>query len=96
MTVPGERFGREEVFVPELITGGEVMKAIADELRPRTKVGGESDVPGGTVVVGIAVGDIHDIGKDIVVLMLDVNGYEVHDLGIDVPVDRLHKGAGAS
>jgi 5-methyltetrahydrofolate--homocysteine methyltransferase len=88
MTVLGEKFECEEVFIPELIMGGEIMKGIADELKPRLR--GETAVEKrGTVVLGTVAGDIHDIGKDVVVLMLDVNGYEVHDLGIDVPVERF-------
>jgi 5-methyltetrahydrofolate--homocysteine methyltransferase len=88
MTVLGDKFECEEVFIPELIMGGEIMKGIAEELKPRIK--GEATVATrGTVVLGTVAGDIHDIGKDVVVLMLDVNGYEVHDLGIDVPVDRF-------
>ena len=88
MTVLGDKFEREEVFIPELIMGGEIMKRIADELKPRIK--GEAAVADrGTIVLGTVAGDIHDIGKDVVVLMLDVNGYDVHDLGIDVPVERF-------
>lgn len=88
MTVLGDKFECEEVFIPELIMGGEIMKGIADELKPRLK--GEATVQKrGTIVLGTVAGDIHDIGKDVVVLMLDVNGYEVHDLGIDVPVERF-------
>jgi 5-methyltetrahydrofolate--homocysteine methyltransferase len=88
MTVLGDKFECEEVFIPELIMGGEIMKGIADELKPRIK--GEAAVADrGTIVLGTVAGDIHDIGKDVVVLMLDVNGYDVHDLGIDVPIDRF-------
>jgi 5-methyltetrahydrofolate--homocysteine methyltransferase len=88
MTVLGEKFECEEVFIPELIMGGEIMKGIADELKPRLK-GETTQARRGTVVLGTVAGDIHDIGKDVVVLMLDVNGYDVHDLGIDVPVERF-------
>jgi len=88
MTVLGDRFACEEVFIPELIMGGEIMKGIADELKPRIK--GETAVEKrGTVVLGTVAGDIHDIGKDVVVMMLEVSGYEVHDLGIDVPVEKF-------
>ena len=85
MTELGDRFAREEAFIPELIMGGEIMKGIAAELRPLIK--GEATAQSrGTVVIGTVHGDIHDIGKDVVVMMLEVNGYAVHDLGIDVPV----------
>jgi trimethylamine corrinoid protein len=88
MTTLGDKFACEEVFIPELIMGGEIMKGIAAELGPRIK-GGASAGKRGTIVLGTVAGDIHDIGKDVVVLMLDVNGYEVTDLGIDVPVERF-------
>jgi 5-methyltetrahydrofolate--homocysteine methyltransferase len=85
MTTLGDRFACEEVFIPELIMGGEIMKGIAAELKPRITAG-ETTEKRGTVVLGTVHGDIHDIGKDVVVMMLEVSGYDVHDLGIDVPV----------
>ena len=88
MTELGRRFECEEAFIPELIMGGEIMKNIAEELKPHLKGGGE-EAKRGTVVIGTVQGDIHDIGKDIVVMMLDINGYEVHDLGADVPADTF-------
>ena len=88
MTTLGEQFACEEVFIPELIMGGEIMKGIAAELKPRITT---EDTTGkrGSVVVGTVHGDIHDIGKDVVVMMLEVSGYDVHDLGIDVPVETF-------
>ncbi len=88
MTELGRRFECEEAFIPELIMGGEIMKNIADELKPHLK-GSEQGETRGAVVIGTVQGDIHDIGKDIVVMMLDINGYEVHDLGVDVPADQF-------
>ena len=85
MTILGDRFACEEVFIPELIMGGEIMKGIAAELKPRITADATAEKRG-TVVIGTVHGDIHDIGKDVVVMMLEVSGYEVHDLGIDVPV----------
>ena len=85
MTILGERFACEEVFIPELIMGGEIMKGIAAELKPRITADTALEKRG-TVVIGTVHGDIHDIGKDVVCMMLEVSGYEVHDLGIDVPV----------
>ena len=80
----GERFGRGEAFVPELIMAGEMMNAIGAVVKPRLTT--EGDVKKhGIVVIGTVEGDIHDIGKDIVGFMLDVNGFEVVDLGVDVP-----------
>ena len=89
MTVLGDKFECEEVFIPELIMGGEIMKGIADELKPRIKGEATCGQSRGTIVLGTVAGDIHDIGKDVVVLMLDVNGYDVHDLGIDVPIEKF-------
>ena len=88
MTVVGDRYEREEFFIPELIMSGEIMKRIAGEVKLLSK-GETSSASRGTIVVGTVSGDIHDIGKDIVVLMLEVNGYEVHDLGVDVPPERF-------
>lgn len=88
MTVLGDKFACEEAFIPELIMGGEIMKGVAAELKPHLK-GASAAEKRGTVVIGTVHGDIHDIGKDVVVLMLDVNGYEVHDLGVDVPVEQF-------
>ncbi len=88
MTTLGEKFACEEVFIPELIMGGEIMKGIAAELKPRITAADTAEKRG-TVVIGTVHGDIHDIGKDVVVMMLEVSGYEVHDLGIDVPVESF-------
>jgi len=88
MTILGDKFACEEVFIPELIMGGEIMKGIADELKPRIK-GEATGATRGTVVLGTVAGDIHDIGKDVVVMMLEVSGYDVTDLGIDVPVEKF-------
>jgi len=88
MTELGRRFECEEAFIPELIMGGEIMKNIAEELKPHLKDAGDAEKRG-TVVIGTVHGDIHDIGKDIVVMMLDINGYEVLDLGVDVPADQF-------
>ena len=86
MQTIGRRYADGEAFIPELIMGGEIMKAVSQEVLPE---GGAPDAGGskGTVVIGTVQGDIHDIGKDIVVLMLGMGGYTVHDLGIDVPAE---------
>jgi 5-methyltetrahydrofolate--homocysteine methyltransferase len=86
MQAIGRRYADGEAFIPELIMGGEIMKAISLEVMPE---GGEPDAEStkGTVVIGTVHGDIHDIGKDIVALMLGIGGYTVHDLGTDVPVE---------
>jgi trimethylamine corrinoid protein len=83
MEVVGKRFEQGQYFIPELILAGEMMKSISAEVRPHIQ-GGTAVKKSGRVVVGTVKGDIHDIGKDIVVFMLDVNGFEVTDLGVDV------------
>jgi len=88
MQVIGRRFADGEAFIPELIMGGEIMKAIAQEVMPDGGGPGEGSAKG-TVVIGTVSGDIHDIGKDIVALMLRISGYTVCDLGTDVPVEEF-------
>ena len=86
MEVIGRRFADGEAFLPELIMGGEIMKSISEEVMPGG-AGAVAEGSRGTVVIGTVHGDIHDIGKDIVALMLGIDGYTVHDLGIDVPAE---------
>jgi len=86
----GERFAAGEFFVPELILGGEILRAVGAKVKPLIVASGaDTQKKLGKVVFGTVEGDIHDIAKDIVVFMLDINGFEVIDLGIDVPVDRF-------
>jgi methanogenic corrinoid protein MtbC1 len=86
MQVIGRRFADGEAFIPELIMGGEIMKAVSQEVMPEGS-GPDTESSKGAVVIGTVHGDIHDIGKDIVALMLRISGYTVHDLGTDVPVE---------
>lgn len=90
MEIVGKRFEQGEYFLPELILAGETLKAISAEVKPRLQGDGGSNT-GPRVLVGTVKGDIHDIGKDIVVFMLDVNGFQVKDLGVDVPVETFVK-----
>lgn len=85
MTIVGNRFDEKEYFLPELIIAGEMMKAIGDLVKPKLKVQAKHTGTAGKVLIGTVAGDIHDIGKDVVSFMLDVNGFEVVDLGVDVP-----------
>ena len=88
MEIVGERFSASEYFIPELVYAGEILKEISAIVKPRMTT--DADVSGiGKVIIGTVAGDIHDIGKDIVVFMLDVNGFEVLDLGVDVPAERF-------
>jgi 5-methyltetrahydrofolate--homocysteine methyltransferase len=88
MTLVGQRFAKEEYFIPDLIFSGEILKGIVKILEPHLKKTKEQKRVG-KAVVGTVAGDIHDIGKDLVVFMLDVNGFEVLDLGIDVPAQKF-------
>ncbi|RJR43839.1 MAG: methionine synthase [Desulfobacteraceae bacterium] len=88
MDVVGKRFEKGEFFLPELIMAGEMLRKISEFAKPKL-TGGAAVERKGKVLVGTVEGDIHDIGKDIVVFMLDVNGFEVMDLGIDVPVQKF-------
>jgi methanogenic corrinoid protein MtbC1 len=84
MDVIGERFEKGEAFLPELMMAGEMMTAISDLVKPRIAEEAATEKLG-KIVLGTVEGDIHDIGKDIVVFMLDLSGFEVTDLGVDVP-----------
>ena len=88
MAVVGQRFASEEYFIPDLIFSGEILKGIVQRLEPHLKKGKEQKRLG-KAVIGTVAGDIHDIGKDLVVFMLDVSGFEVLDLGIDVPAQKF-------
>ncbi len=87
MDVVGRRFGAHEIFLPEVLLAARAMKAGVDRLRPLLLA---DKVPSrGTVVLGTVKGDLHDIGKNLVAIMLEGAGFEVVDLGTDVPADRF-------
>ena len=88
MEMVGKRFGDGKYFIPDLVYSGEILKRINELVKPKL-TGGEEVKKVGKVIIGTVAGDIHDIGKDIVVFMLDVSGFEVYDLGIDVPVQKF-------
>jgi 5-methyltetrahydrofolate--homocysteine methyltransferase len=88
MEVVGKRFELNEYFIPELILAGEMLKSISAEVKPHLKQSVDVEKEG-KVLLGTVQGDIHDIGKDIVNFMLDVNGFEVKDLGVDVTVQKF-------
>jgi 5-methyltetrahydrofolate--homocysteine methyltransferase len=88
MGVVGQRFEKGEYFIPELILAGEILKSISAEVKPRIEQSGGAK-QGAKVLLGTVKGDIHDIGKDIVNFMLDVNGFQVTDLGVDVPPEAF-------
>ena len=89
METVGQRFAAGEYFLPELIYSGEIFKSISEIIAPLMKSAAGGGQKLGKVIVGTVAGDIHDIGKDIVVFMLDISGFEVYDLGIDVPVQNF-------
>jgi methanogenic corrinoid protein MtbC1 len=88
MELVGKRFASSEYFVPDLVYSGEILKTVTEMVKPKLSKAGEIKRVG-KIVFGTVAGDIHDIGKDIVVFMLDVNGFEVYDLGIDVPAQKF-------
>ena len=86
----GKQFELGNYFLPELIMAGEMLKKISKMAEPFVKQdAGQNTERIGKVVIGSVKGDIHDIGKDIVIFMLDVNGFEVQDLGVDVPPEEF-------
>jgi len=89
MEIVGKKFEEGEFFLSDLIMAGETMKAGMEVLKPHLKAGQVKSM--GRVVIGTVKGDIHDIGKNIVSTLLSSAGFEVHDLGVDVDVDRFVK-----
>ena len=90
MAIVGQRYEKGEYFLPELIMSGEMLRKISEMVKPKLAKGtAKGAAKKGKVVLGTVRGDIHDIGKDIVGFMLDVNGYDVNDLGVDVPEEKF-------
>ncbi|HET6450214.1 MAG TPA: cobalamin-dependent protein [Spirochaetia bacterium] len=90
MTIVGNRYERKEYFLPELIIAGDLLKAIGALVKPKLKAQGPGKALG-KVLLGTVAGDIHDIGKDVVGFMLDVNNFEVRDIGVDQPAEAFVK-----
>ena len=88
MEIVGRRFADQEYFLPDLMYAGDILRQVTEIITPRLTTTVKRTYLG-TVVLGTVAGDIHNIGKDIVAFMLDVNGFEVHDLGVDVPPARF-------
>lgn len=89
MQIVGDRFEEGSFFLPELMMSGEMLKKISAIIKPRMVEQATEAVKIGTVVLGTVRGDIHDIGKDIVGFVLDMNGFKVVDLGINVPEENF-------
>ena len=85
----GERYSRLEAFLPDLILAGDAMQAIMQVLRPHIEASRMSEALLGKVVIGTVAGDTHSIGKTLVATMLAVSGFEVVDLGVDVPAKKF-------
>jgi corrinoid protein of di/trimethylamine methyltransferase len=85
----GAQFSCGDMFLPDLVLAGEAMKAAVAVLEPEMKRRGTERQMLGKVVVGTVEGDIHDIGKTLVATMLSATGFQVYDLGVNVPVDRF-------
>jgi len=80
----GEQFARMEIFLPEMMTAARAMKAVLKALEPVMKEQASEVQTKGVVVIATVEGDMHEIGKDIVINMLEVHGFEVHDMGFNV------------
>ncbi len=88
MEIVGKRFAGGEYFIPDLIYSGEILKEVSDIVKPKL-TGTMQQKKIGKFLLATVAGDIHDIGKDIVGFMMDISGFEVIDLGIDVPKEKI-------
>jgi methanogenic corrinoid protein MtbC1 len=87
MNVVGDRFERGEYFLSELVVAAAIFKQVTELMRPELEKAAVEPV--GQIVIGTVQGDIHDIGKNIAIALLDAAGFEVHDLGVDVPPEKF-------
>ncbi len=89
MNAAGEAYARRKYFVPELLLCADALKAGLNILKPAIESSGRQAEIKGSIVLGVVEGDLHDIGKNLVKLMFEVAGWQVYDLGKDVPIDRF-------
>ena len=87
MSVVGDRFTKNEIFVPEMLVAAKAMKKGVEVLKPHLASGGVGSM--GKMIMGTVAGDLHDIGKNLVIMMIESAGFEVIDLGVDVPHERF-------
>jgi 5-methyltetrahydrofolate--homocysteine methyltransferase len=87
MDVVGQRFSKHEIYVPEMLVSALTMKKGLEIVKPL--LGGEKTKPKGTILMGTVKGDLHDIGKNLVIMMLEGAGFHVVDLGIDLDVEKV-------
>ena len=92
MDIVGERFQTGEIFVPEMLIAAKAMKKGVEVLKPHLATGAAGAL--GKVVIGTVAGDLHDIGKNLVSMMIESAGFEIIDLGVDVPVEKFVSAAG--
>ena len=89
MIEAGEAYNKKEYFVPELLMCADALYAGLDILKPAVEASGRKAEVKGSIVLGVVEGDVHDIGKNLVKMMFDVAGWNVYDLGKDVPLDKF-------
>jgi corrinoid protein of di/trimethylamine methyltransferase len=94
LNVIGEQFENEDIFLPELMQAAKAFQAAMAILEPRIKEAGGEGQKKGTIVLGTVKGDLHSIGKNILKLLFETSGFEVHDLGIDVDLFKFIDKAG--
>ena len=87
MTLVGEKFQKGEIYIPEMMIAAKTMSATLDHFKDHLTAKGEKKL--GTVVIGTVKGDLHDIGKNLVIMMLEGQGFSVVDLGISVNTDKF-------
>ena len=85
----GREFGDGQLFLPDVVLAAEAMKKAAAVLEPEMKKRGSIRETAGRVVLGTVKGDVHEIGKSLVGTLLSANGFDVHDLGVDVPYEKF-------
>jgi trimethylamine corrinoid protein len=88
MEIVGQRFASGEYFIPDLIYSGDILRQVTEMVKPKMTKGKEEKKLG-KIILGTVAGDIHDIGLNIVEFMLDTNGFEVYNLGVDVPANKF-------
>jgi methanogenic corrinoid protein MtbC1 len=87
MSIVGNKFSAGEIFVPEMLIAAKAMKMGVEVLEPHLASSGASSL--GTCVIGTVAGDLHDIGKNLVSIMIGSSGFDMVDLGVDVPADKF-------
>lgn len=87
MDVVGENFKNGNIFVPEMLIAAKAMKKGVEVLKPHLSSGAAGAL--GKVIIGTVAGDLHDIGKNLVAMMIESAGFEVIDLGVDVPIEKF-------